>query len=156
MAPPVHYAPLPVILDGGSIPALPLPTGAASEATQSQVYTQLTALSTAIATLNSAVSTLLGKHSASTSTISVSTTIPVNPNSVQIVAANANRKGLIIYNNSANSIYVAFAATANSANNLTVIVPTFTSYIMQFPIYTGVLAATRNSGSGSAIVTELT
>lgn len=73
-----------------------------------------------------------------------------------IAPANTNRKGLIIYNNCGNSIYVAFAATANSANNMTIIIPTFAHWVMPAPIYRGVISAIKNAGTtGSIQVTEL-
>lgn len=118
-----------------SVSSLPLPVGASTDAV---------------------LSLLVGKFFAQTSTITVSPPIPVNPNNVKIIAANPNRKGLYIYNNSANSIYVAFGSAANSATNMTQIIATFTSFILPFPVYQGDIYATRNAGSGSAIVTELT
>lgn len=90
----------------------------------------------------------------STATISVSPTITTS--SVQIIAANPSRIGLLLYNNSANSRYIAYAPTANSSTNMTVIIPTFATWVMPYPIYTGALSAIGNAGTGNILVTELT
>src|SRR6267378_2352824 len=75
--------------------------------------------------------------------------------SVVLITANIKRKGLIIYNNCANSIYVAFSATSSSATNMTVIIPTFSHWIMPMPIYRGIISAIKNAGTtGSVLVTE--
>ncbi len=117
-----------------SAATLPLPTGAATEDT---------------------LTTLVNKFFSSTAAITASPAILTTP-SVKIIAANANRKGLYIYNNSANSIYIAFGSPANSSTNMTQIIPTFTAYVLPFPVYRGDIYAVRNSGSGSALITELT
>lgn len=109
------------------------------------------------ATLVSAVdllTALVGKYTSSTSTITISPAITTS--STLLIAANPNRKGLIIYNNSANSIYLAYGSPANSATNMTAILATFTHHVMAQPIYTGAIYAVRNSGSGNALVTQLT
>lgn len=90
---------------------------------------------------------------AQTSTISVSATITTS--SVKIIAANADRVGLILYNNSANSVYIALGSAANSNTNMSFIVPTFTSLVLPQPIYTGDIYGIRNAGTGAVILTEL-
>lgn len=90
---------------------------------------------------------------------SVTVKTTVSPNvaltSVQIIGSNASRKGFILYNNSANSCYINFAATASS-NSCSIIVPTFASWswTMTGGTYTGQISAIRNAGSGTIIVTE--
>lgn len=93
-------------------------------------------------------------QAASTATISVTATITTA--SVLVIAANANRKGLLIYNNSANSVYLAYGSAANSSTNMTRILATFTQFSMEAPIYTGAIYGIRNSGTGTCLVTELT
>lgn len=66
---------------------------------------------------------------------------------------NANRKGLIIWNNSSNSCYICFAPTANSAN-CTYIIPTFQSLTFINP-YVGELSVIRNAGTGVCTLWEL-
>lgn len=76
--------------------------------------------------------------------------------SAVIAPSNVNRKGLIIYNNTANSIYVCLAGTAN-ASLCAYIVPSFTSLPLLMPVcYTGVLSAIKNAGTtGTVVVHEL-
>jgi hypothetical protein len=75
--------------------------------------------------------------------------------SVVICQANPNRKGFIIFNNSANSTYVTFGATSSSAT-CTYLIATFASLTVNSGcIYTGVMSAIRNSGSGVVTVYEL-
>jgi hypothetical protein len=75
--------------------------------------------------------------------------------SVVIAPANAKRKGFIIYNNSSNSMYVTFGPTSVSSA-CTVIIPTFNQFVSLGAIaYQGPISGIRNSGTGSAIVTEL-
>lgn len=116
-----------------SLVSVPLPTGAA---------------------LDTTITALIGKFFASTAVISASPSITTS--SAQIIGANANRKGLILYNNSANSVYIAYTSPANSSTNMTAIVATFAQWVMTFPIYTGAIYGIRNAGSGTVLATELT
>lgn len=118
--------------------------------------TTLSTIATTLSTISTTLTNLLAKFTSSTATITTSAAIPVSPSSVQIIGANVNRKGLYIYNNSANSIYVAYGS-ANTGSIVTQIIPTFASFIVPATaVYTGPVYATRNAGSGSAVVTELT
>lgn len=75
--------------------------------------------------------------------------------SVLVLPANYDRKGLIIYNNSSNSVYLTFARTSAS-NTCTRILAAFTQWDMLGPVvYTGAIAAIRNAGSGTLVITEL-
>lgn len=76
--------------------------------------------------------------------------------SVLIAPANQGRVGAILWNNSSNSVYVAFAATGDTGNNMTVIIAAFSSWVMpNNPAYTGPISGKRNAGSGSVVITEL-
>jgi hypothetical protein len=92
---------------------------------------------------------------ATAATISVSQVVTTT--SQTIVAANPNRIGLIIYNNSSNSIYLSYGGTpASSSIRMTRILATFAQMVMEQPIYTGAIYGIRNSGTGTCLVTELT
>lgn len=121
--------------------------GQATATNQSLMITLLTSLQTLF-------NTLLGKDTAATSTISISSTVTTT--SVNIMPANVNRKGLYIYNNSSNSGYLSFGSPANSNTNMTVIIASFTTFAMPKPIYTGAIHAIRNAGTGTFLLTELT
>ncbi len=63
--------------------------------------------------------------------------------------------GFMLYNNSGNSCYVNFGATATSSA-CSIIIPTFAAWSWPFPhfCYVGPISAIRNAGSGTIIVTE--
>lgn len=84
----------------------------------------------------------------------ISTTINVALSSIVVVPQNLNRRCLYLWNNSANSAYIAFGSQTNSATP-SAIVPTFTSFVMSgTPIYTGPIAAIRNAGTGTMTAWE--
>lgn len=93
-----------------------------------------------------------------TATVSVSPVITTS--SVKIVNANPARKALVLYNNSANSVYLSTATPATSGTNLFYILPTFTqvslTQLMPNTVYTGAIYGIRNAGTGSVVVTEFT
>jgi hypothetical protein len=83
------------------------------------------------------------------------TTTAVATTSQVIAAANPNRKGFYIWNNSSNSVYISFADTSASAGP-TFILATFQSHVMvNGVVWQGVISAIRNSGSGNIVVWEL-
>lgn len=83
------------------------------------------------------------------------TKVNVTTGSVILVPANPKRKGFYIYNNSANSVYLTFDSVSLSAEP-TMILATFTQASMVAGlVYTGVISAIRNSGTGHCIVWEL-
>ncbi len=90
---------------------------------------------------------------AANATVTASTNILLV--SVQFLSLNIKRRGLIIYNNSANSVYIAFDTTVNSNTHMSIIIPTFASWVMPLPVYLGPMSAIRNSGSGTLLITEL-
>lgn len=77
--------------------------------------------------------------------------------SVKILDANANRKALVLYNNSANSVYISFTSPANSSTNMTFLIATFTSLSLNQALglsYTGAVYGIRNAGTGNVLATE--
>lgn len=71
-----------------------------------------------------------------------------------VVPYNKRRKGLTIYNNSSNSVYITFGPTSAGAT-CTRILGSFTQFDMLGPVvYKGEISAIRNSGSGALIITE--
>ena len=91
----------------------------------------------------------------STSNSSLVTTTNVLLVSVQIAAANPNRKAFYIWNNSSNSTYVTLGPTSVSSTP-TRLVPTFATWeVNTGTIWTGAISAIRNAGSGTVTVYEL-
>lgn len=75
--------------------------------------------------------------------------------SVVIAPANPSRMGFLIFNNSANSVYITLGPTSASST-CTQIVATFASWQFVFPVcYTGIISAIRNAGSGVCTVHEI-
>lgn len=75
--------------------------------------------------------------------------------SIQVAAANSRRRGVMIWNNSANSGYCCFAASCTSASP-TRILATFTTWEpQQSLVYQGAISCIRNAGTGGMAVWEL-
>ncbi len=80
----------------------------------------------------------------------------VGTSSVVVLAANPKRLGFLIYNNSANSVYIDFSPLASSSTHMVLLIATFATYQMLGPVvYTGMISAIRNAGSGILMITEL-
>ncbi len=72
-----------------------------------------------------------------------------------VLPANASRKGFIIYNNSANSVYLTYGPTS-TGSTCTRILATFANFESLGPVvYTGQISAIRNAGAGTLVITEL-
>ena len=72
------------------------------------------------------------------------------------LAANAARKGFIIFNDSSATVSIAFAATA-SLTAFTLRLTANSSYFStQLPIYRGIITAISSAATGNLRVTELT
>lgn len=163
--------------------ALPLPTGAATEATLGGVLTT-TAFQARINTLgqktmaNSTPVVLASDQSAisvtgtffqATQPVSIAATVAVkelrsatgaqtsvagSASSVTLLASNANRLGASIYNDSTAILYVRFQATASTSNFS---VKLFPDDFYEVPFgYTGIIDGIWASATGNARVTEYT
>jgi len=84
------------------------------------------------------------------------TTPSISNSSFSVLAANPNRKGIVLYNNSnATIVMVAFAATASSST-FTFSLTAKSTYFMSSPIYLGAISAIGSVISGTLMITELT
>lgn len=90
--------------------------------------------------------------SAATSTL---TTVTVSSASSVVLASNAARKGLIILNASAQTLYISYDLTATAAKHATTQIAAQGTWVMPYPIYLGTISAIRTSGSDAADFTEL-
>lgn len=87
------------------------------------------------------------------STSANTTTVQASITSVSLLAANASRKGLTIYNNSSlGTLYVGFGATVSAANFAVKINPNTTWECPED--YDGMVTGIWSSASGSAQITE--
>lgn len=74
---------------------------------------------------------------------------------VQLLAPNANRKGVYVFNDSPAMMYLALAGSA-STTAYTVQVPSNSFFpLPTIPVYTGALFAIWSSATGSARITEM-
>lgn len=83
------------------------------------------------------------------------TSVTSSATSVTLLAANANRRHVIIVNNSTKILYIAFAATASLAT-YTVSIAALGVYIGTPDGYTGVISGIWAAVNGSAKITEVT
>ncbi len=92
-------------------------------------------------------------------TTSTIASVAQNAASVTLHAANANRRGLIIWNNAQgnnDNLFIKFGATA-STTSFTIILIKGSGYEFMSPIYRGIVDGIwSNAGTGAALVTELT
>jgi hypothetical protein len=88
------------------------------------------------------------------SSTAILTSVASSATSVTLLAANANRKGFILYNNSSKTCNVAFATTASLAA-FTVAIPAMSVFESE-SLYTGVISGIWTAANGSMEVTELT
>lgn len=83
------------------------------------------------------------------------TSVASTPSNVQLIAGNANRKGVILVNTDANILYLKYGATATSTS-FTALIPGGGYWEMPGPIFTGEIDGIWSAdGSGSAFITEL-
>ena len=82
-------------------------------------------------------------------------TVASTDSSTAIIASNAGRQGLMVFNTDANILYLKYGATA-SATDFTVQIGSNVLWEMPEPVYTGAIDGIwAADGSGSAYITEL-
>lgn len=85
------------------------------------------------------------------------TQVTLSTSSQSVLASNANRKGMMMYNQSNKIIYIAFGATATAVAFTVAIQPNGYAEWCDDRVYTGALSVIGAAGvSGSLAVTELT
>lgn len=146
--------------------SLPLPTGAATSANQATIISDLAAISAQLpATLGQTTSAgslsvvLASNQPAVPVTVDVASTgtltsVSLTTSTQVLLAANSSRKGFMIFNDSLNMLFVAFAATASTTAFSTKIQAggAFDADIA----YTGIISGIASAASGSARITEFT
>lgn len=148
-----------------SAASLPLPSGAATSALQTSGNSTLTTISGQLPpTLGPNVSgSSLSVVQATGTTFSVSqstsatgtlSSVALATSSTTVLASNASRKGFIVYNDSLNILYLAFAATASTSAFSAKLQPG--SAYNSDTLYTGIITGIASAASGNARVTEFT
>jgi hypothetical protein len=148
-----------------SAASLPLPTGAATSALQTSGNTTLTTISgqlpSALGPQSSAGSLSVVQATGTTFSVSQSTSATGTLTSASytgstqvLLASNTARKGFIIYNDSLNFLYLAFAATS-STTAFSAKLQAGSAYTSD-TLYTGVISGIASAATGAARVTEFT
>lgn len=98
------------------------------------------------------IQSLASQETATTATLS---NVAGSTSSTTLLAANAARKRVFVYNDSSSAMYLACATTA-STSSYSIKIPANTLYEMSAnPIYPGALAAVWDTATGTARVTEV-
>lgn len=107
---------------------------------------------------NSIMSAIVSSNTAPlhTTTRGMNTTVTrvgtVNTGDVSLISANANRKEVIIVNESSSDLYVKFGSTATSIDYTVKLTP---NEVLLEDVYLGTITGRLSSGSGNAQVTEV-
>lgn len=102
-----------------------------------------------------ALNAISGKLSAPAS--AAISSINQSPTSQVVLASNANRKGLYLYNDSGAKLYVAYSATASSSAFTLLLSANTGQEIDSTKVYTGIISGVWASGTGGKLqITELT
>jgi hypothetical protein len=75
--------------------------------------------------------------------------------SVTILAANAARRGAIIYNDSTSVLRLSYGTTAASTTAFSVLVQANSAYFLDVPLWTGAITGIWVTANGAARVTDL-
>lgn len=140
---------LPTALVGGR---LDVNNGAWLGSTAPTVGQKTMANSVPVTIASDQVFILVKESPASASTL---TNITGSATSVTVVPANANRRRVMLTNDSNQDLYLKFGATA-SITSYTVKIPAKGYFEFPDPIYTGIVDGIWSAANGAARVTELT
>lgn len=83
------------------------------------------------------------------------TNIASSATSVTLVSANPNRKGLIVVNDSNETLYLKYGATASSTSYTVKLLTGDTWEMTPHLLYTGIIDGKWSAADGSAMITEL-
>lgn len=96
-------------------------------------------------------------HTVSVADGAAVTSVASQDTNIQLLAANANRIGAMIYNTDSGDLFVKFGATATATTSFTVRIPENGYYEFPHPVYRGqVDGIWTSSSTGAAVITELT
>jgi len=77
-----------------------------------------------------------------------------NTSGTEVLAANLNRKGYKVYNNSSNTLYIVEGTGSASSTNQTLTLAANSLYTSSNPVWTGRVHIVSAAGTNSVIVTE--
>lgn len=114
--------------------------------------TLVAATNTALATSDARLANLEDTLTADAATLS---NVASSATNVTVAASNANRRGLMLHNDSTAILYLKFGATA-STTSFSVKIAADSYYEMSMPVYQGQIDGIWASANGAARITELT
>jgi hypothetical protein len=88
-------------------------------------------------------------------TSAVKTNVTSVTTSVTILAANANRRGAIIFNDSTSLLYISYGTGTTSTTSFSVRVAAGAVYLLDVPLYNGAMTGTWSAVNGAARVTDI-
>ena len=91
-----------------------------------------------------------------TSATGTPTAVAASATSVTLLAANANRKGASVYNDSTAIMFLTLNATTTASLYTTQVPPNTLYEVPVTPVYTGAISALWASATGNARITEMT
>jgi hypothetical protein len=83
------------------------------------------------------------------------TNVTSSTTSKTIVAANANRRGLIVFNDSTSIMYLSYGTQTTSATAFSVKIAAGASYLLDVPLYNGAMTGVWVTATGTARVTDI-
>jgi hypothetical protein len=122
---------------------------------ESFAWNQEEALATRVTLVDSAGAALAPGSTSSTSSTGATTSVAASASAVTLKAANADRRGLTVYNDSTDTLYVLLGAGTVSATVFTVQMATETYYEVPFG-FTGIVTGIWSGTNGAARITEVT
>jgi hypothetical protein len=88
-------------------------------------------------------------------TTAVKTNVTSTTTSTTILAANANRRGAIIFNDSTAILYISYGTSTTSTTSYSVRVAAAAVYLLDVPLYSGAMTGVWASANGAARVTDI-
>jgi hypothetical protein len=88
-------------------------------------------------------------------TTAVKTNVTSVTTSTTILAANANRRGAIVFNDSTSILYISYGTSTTSATSFSVRVAAGAVYLLDVPLYNGAMTGMWSAVNGAARVTDI-
>jgi hypothetical protein len=88
-------------------------------------------------------------------TTAVKTNVTSVTTSTTILAANANRRGAIVFNDSTSVLYISYGTSTTSTTSFSVKVAAGAVYLLDVPLWNGAMTGIWSAAQGAARVTDI-
>jgi hypothetical protein len=88
-------------------------------------------------------------------TTATKTNVTSTTSSVTILAANANRRGAIVFNDSTSVLYISYGTSTTSTTSFSVKVAAGAVYLLDVPLWNGAMTGIWSAAQGAARVTDI-